>query len=114
MRLEYAVDRLSEGGWSPASDADLETLPDGRKYPSVLAVQNDFARAGLVLSIKHNLMFSCYRATWAPRGEQPDPDIAEDQNHGTVVAACEREAAVYALAQLRAMRAERELAGATA
>jgi hypothetical protein len=92
----------------------LETLPDGRKYPSVLAVQNDFAQAGLLLSIKHNLMFSCYRATWAPMGEELDPDATADHNHGTVVAACEREAAVYALAQLRTCRAENELATASA
>jgi hypothetical protein len=112
MRLEYAVDRLCESGWCPTSDKDLETLPDGRKYLSVLSVQSEFTRAGLLLSIKHNLMFSCYRATWGPLGEQLDPDATADQNHGTVVAACEREAAVYALAQLRAALAESELAAA--
>ena len=47
-------------------------------------------------------MFSCYRATWAPTGEPLDPSSAADERHGTVVGACEREAAVYALAQLRA------------
>jgi hypothetical protein len=108
MRLEYAVDRLCDSGWCPSSSADLETLPDGRKYPSVLAVQTEFARAGLVLSIKHNLMFSCYRATWGPMGEELDPDATADHNHGTIVAACEREAAVYAFAQLRACLAETE------
>jgi len=110
MRLEYAVDRLSDIGWCPTSDTDFETLPDGRRYPSVASVQHDFARAGLGLSIKHNLMFSCYRATWGPIGEQLDPDTTADQNHGTVVAACEREAAVYALAQLHAARAQHYLA----
>jgi hypothetical protein len=110
MRLEYAVDRLCEGGWNPSDQTDIETLPDGRRYPSVAAVKSEFARAGLVLSIKHNLMFSCYRATWCPIGEKLDPDAAADQNHGTVVAACEREAAVYALAQLREARAEKDLA----
>jgi hypothetical protein len=114
MRLAYAVDRLCDSGWCPASDTDFETLPDGRRYPSVISVQSEFARAGLVLSIKHNLMFSCYRATWGPMGEQPDPDATADQSHGTVVAACEREAAVYALAQFRTARAESELATASA
>jgi len=106
MSLKYAIDKLCETGWYPSSTAEMETLSDGRQYPSVLSVQHEFGRAGLVLSIKHNLMFSCYRAAWGPLGEQPDPDAAEDQSHGTVVAACEREAAVYALAQLRTAQAE--------
>ena len=111
MNLAYAVDRLYEAGWRAAIAADLETLPDGRRFPSVLAVQREFARAGLELSIKHNLMFSCYRATWAPAGEPLDPAHAADERHGTVVGACEREAAVYALAQLRTSQVERQLAG---
>ena len=109
MSLKYAVDRLDESGWYPSAGSEVETLSDGRQYPSVLAVQSEFGRAGLVLSIKHNLMFSCYRATWCPLGENLDPDVAADHNHGTVVAACEREAAVYALAQLRAAQSEKLL-----
>lgn len=111
MNLEYAVDRLYEAGWLPTVGADLETLPDGRRFPSVLGVQRAFAQAGLELAIKHNLVFSCYRATWAPAGEPLDPAHAADERHGTVVGACEREAAVYALAQLRTSQAERQLAG---
>jgi hypothetical protein len=110
MSLKYAVDRLAESGWHPSAGSDIESLPDGRQYPSVLNVQSEFGRAGLVLSIKHNLMFSCYRATWCPLGEPLDPDALADHNHGTVVAACEREAAVYALAQLRTAQAEQLLA----
>jgi hypothetical protein len=114
LTLTYAVDRLYTAGWE-ASDGsargmDLERLPDGRPFPSVLTVQREFARAGLELAIKHNLMFSCYRATWAPVGEPLDDDHAADTRHGTVIGACEREAAVYALAQLRAAVAERQLA----
>jgi hypothetical protein len=104
MTLGYAVDRLYEAGWLPCANIDLESLPDGRIYPSVIAVQREFARAGLELAIKHNLMFSCYRATWAPAGEPLDPAHAADERHGTIVGACEREAAVYALAQLRTSR----------
>lgn len=111
MKLGYAVDRLYEAGWLPCASGDLESLPDGRIYPSVLAVQREFARAGLELAIKHNLMFSCYRATWAPVGEPLDPAHAADERHGTVVGACEREAAVYALAQLRAAQLDHQLAG---
>ena len=111
MYLTFAVDRLLETGWTPdGQHQDLERLPDGRRFPSVLAVQREFARAGLELRIKHNLMFSCYRATWGPLGELLDDDRAADERHGTVVAACEREAAVYALAQLRSARQERQYA----
>jgi hypothetical protein len=94
--LGFAVDRLYGAGWSPAGDADLERLPDGRAYPSVLTVQREFARAGLDLAIKHNLVFNCYRASWTcARGTAPGA-----AREGTVVGKCENEAAVYALAQL--------------
>jgi hypothetical protein len=112
MNLTYAVERLYQTDWSPA-DSDLETerLPDGRPFPTVLAVQREFARAGLELALKHNLMFSCYRATWGPVGEPLDETRAADERHGTVVGACPREAAVYALAQLREAQLERQVAG---
>lgn len=110
MKLQYAVDRLLDTGWRGDNPAGCETLDNGQRFPSVKSVQREFAQAGLELSIKHNLMFSCYRATWAPAGESLSPSRAADERHGTVVGACEREAAVYALAQLRIARAERELA----
>jgi len=84
-------------------------LPDGRAFPSMLGVQREFARAGLELSIKHNLIFNCYRATWAPSGEPLDPSHTADERHGTVIGACQREAAVYALAQLKSAQAEYQL-----
>lgn len=108
MNLNYAVDRLYEVGWLPTEDVDLERLSDGRRFPSVLAVQREFAKAGIELSIKQNLIFGCYRATWAPIGEPLDPSHAADEVHGTVVGSCEREAAVYALAQLRSAQVERQ------
>jgi hypothetical protein len=114
MNLTYAVERLYDTGWTPIGDCDLDRLPDGRRFPSVLAVQREFARAGLELSIKHNLVFNCFRATWAPVGEPLDDARAADDRHGTVVGACQREAAVYALAQLREAQAERHLQAATA
>jgi len=106
VNLNYAVERLLDTGWSASMESDLERLPDGRQFPSVAAVQREFARAGLVLSIKQNLMFGCHRATWAPIGEDLDPAAQTDDRHGTVVGACVREAAVYALAQLRASLVE--------
>jgi len=109
MNLTFAVERLYQTGWLPAGN-DLERLDDGRSFPSILSVQREFARAGLELAIKHNLMFNCYRATWAPVGEPLEDDHAADERHGTVVGTCQREAAVYALAQLREAQAERQLA----
>jgi hypothetical protein len=107
QHLEYAVERLFDTGWCPGDEA-LERLPDGRQYPSVLSVQREFARYGLELSIKHNLVFGCYRASWAPAGETHAIGQT-DESHGTVIGSCEREAAVYALAQLRLALAERQL-----
>ena len=112
MSLEYAVERLYEVGWSPSSTIDLETLEDGRRFPSVVAIQREFARAGLELSIKHNLIFKCYRAGWSPVGDALDSQLDVEQRTGTVIGACEREAAVYALAQLRIAQQERQLVGA--
>ena len=102
MNLTFAVERLLETGWTAFAEPSLEHLPDGRPYPSVSAVRRAFERAGLTLELKQNFMFNCCRATWAPKGETLDPDHAEDERHGTVVGSCEKEAAVYALAQLRA------------
>ena len=42
MNLAYAVDRLYDGGWLPSHTEDLETLPDGRTFPSIFAVQREF------------------------------------------------------------------------
>ena len=105
MNLEYAVERLYQTGWSTMGEWDLDRLPDGRAFPSLLAVQREFARAGLELSIKHNLIFNCFRATWAPVGEPLDDRHAADEVHGTVIGTCQREAAVYSLAQLREAQA---------
>lgn len=107
MNLVYAVERLLETGWCPSGES-LERLPDGRAYPPVLAVQREFTRAGLELSIKQNLVFGCCRATWAPAGETASEETT-DARHGTVVGSCEREAAVYALAQLREAQQEQQL-----
>ncbi|HET6248473.1 MAG TPA: hypothetical protein VFE47_12295 [Tepidisphaeraceae bacterium] len=113
MQLAFAVERLLDTGWTADPEMELERLPDGRRFPSVLAVQREFSRAGLELAIKQNLMFGCYRATWAPVGEPLDPAAATDERHGTVVGSCEREAAVYSLAQLRNAQMEYQFANAT-
>ena len=107
MNLTYAVDRLYDSGWQPeedSADAPLERLPDARLYPSVPAVVREFAEAGFALTVRHTPAFNCYRATWAPAGEQLDEKHAADESHGTVIGTCQREAAVYALAQHREMQ----------
>jgi len=108
MNLDYAIDRLYETGWTPGEPAcgcgDLEAGPDGRQFPSVKSIQREFGQEGLDLQIKHNQIFKCFRATWGPKGEQLDPARAADKKHGTVIGSCEREAAVFALAQLRAKK----------
>jgi hypothetical protein len=107
MNLEYAVERLYESGWSKsAAERNLDHLPDGRAFPSLEAIRNQFARAGLELSIKRNLMFGCYHASWEPSGDAPE----SEDSRGTVIGACEREAAVYALAQLRETHSAQQFA----
>jgi hypothetical protein len=101
VNLQYAVERLYQTGWSTFGEWEIDRLPDGRAFPSLAAVQREFARVGLKLSVKHNLIFNCHRATWAPSGEPLDDKRAADESHGTVIDTCDREAAVYALAQLR-------------
>jgi len=93
MNLDFAVDRLYDVGWTPGADAELERLPDGRRMPTVSCVKREFDQAGLELLIRHTPEFQCYRATWKS---------TDDRASGTVVATSEREAAVYALAQLHA------------
>jgi|SRR4051812_1111825 hypothetical protein len=117
MNLDYAVERLYQVGWNPSSEGislDLERLPDGRSFPSVSSVQSEFSRAGLELNIKPNSAFHCVRATWSPVSRSAaaasGSSLPEHARQGTVVASCEREAAVYALATLRAAQSEAPLA----
>jgi len=98
MSLSYAVERLYQAGWKP-DHSSLQRLPDGRAYPTIASIQNEFAAAGLRLSVKPNPAFKCAHATWAPLGETLDAGHLPDDRHGTVVGSSEPEAAVYALAQ---------------
>jgi hypothetical protein len=102
MNLDYAVERLYQAGWQPWQAAETETLPDGRRFPSVVEVERTFARAGLKLAIQHNAKFNCYRAAWSSDAKPSAASPASRPQQGTVVGACPREAAVYALAQILA------------
>jgi hypothetical protein len=110
MSLSYAVDRLYEVGWLPEGGVDLDRLGDGRRYPSLRAIQQLLGEHGLSLSVKQNQKFKCYQATWAPADEEPDPGRSADDRHGTVVGDSEAEAAVYALAQVLVTQRQEELA----
>jgi hypothetical protein len=103
MNLDYAVERLYQSGWVPGlSVGHCESLPDGRPFPGVEAIEREFADAGLELHIKHNLMFNTYRATWSPVTELNDSTPAQEaRRFGTVIGSSAQEAAVYALAQMR-------------
>jgi hypothetical protein len=99
MNLDFSVDKLYETGWQPDAGqlaappfSGLERLPDGRLYPSVLKIQELFAAQGYELAIRYVQLFDCFRAVWTDRSGAAA---------GAVVGADEREAAVYALAQLR-------------
>lgn len=101
MNLEFSVEKLYETGWQPEMPAGgsggsaaegMESLPNGRLYPSVLKIQEIFAAAGYELAIRYVQLFDCFRAVWTDRSGAAA---------GAVVGSDEREAAVYALAQLR-------------
>jgi hypothetical protein len=98
MNLEFSVEKLYETGWQPDSGPlgsippGMERLVDGRLYPSVLKIQELFAAKGYELAIRYVQLFDCYRAVWTDQSGAAA---------GAVVGADEREAAVYALAQLR-------------
>lgn len=112
MNLDYAIDRLYKTGWTPDDQAEHETSAEGKVFPTVLAIQQEFVQAGLDLQIKHNLIFKCFRATWGRAGEPLNESHLADADHGTVVGSCQREAAVFALAQLRSTRSSpSQLAG---
>ena len=92
MTLEYSVDKLYETGWQAVDPVGCERLPDGRLYPSILKIQESFVAQGFELAIRYVQLFDCYRAVWTDR---------TGAAAGAVVGADEREAAVFALAQLR-------------
>jgi len=98
MNLEFSVDKLYETGWYPdpasagSAQTGLERLPDGRWYPSLPKIQEIFAKSGYELAIRYVQLFDCYRAVWTDQSGAAA---------GAVVGSDEREAAVYALAQLR-------------
>ena len=91
MGLDFAIDELFATGWSALDTTGCES-EGGRWVPSVDRVMREFEQAGLTLSVRHVQLFDCFRAEWTDGAGVPA---------GSVVGQTEREAALYALAQLR-------------
>lgn len=92
MTLIYAIDELYKTGWSDLDSTGCAHASDGRAFPRVERVRREFADAGFELSIRHIVLFDCYRAEWRD---------ASGRAAGAVVGQTEEEAGVYALAHLR-------------
>ena len=92
MGLEFAIKELYSTGWAAPDLTGCENHSDGRVYPGVGRIEQEFAAAGFELCVRHVQLFDCYRAQWL-----------DGTGHaaGAVVGQTEIEAAVYALSQLR-------------
>jgi hypothetical protein len=98
MGLDFALDELMNTGWTALDTRECEYL-DGRLYPTVRRVEEDFRREGFDFAVSHVQPFDCYRAQWS--------GVAGES--GAVVGKTSEEAAVYALARFR-----RAMSGASA
>lgn len=92
MGLDFAIDELYATGWLPLDTSGCDHHRDGRAFPRLPRVADEFSSAGFSLTIRHVQLFDCYRAEWR--------DAAGDAA-GAVVGHTESEAAVYALSQVR-------------
>jgi len=90
--LDMAIEALYESGWTALDSTDCEQHADGRLYPALSRVQEEFKRRGYNLVVRHVQLFDCCRAEWSDASGSPV---------GAVVGSSEVEAAIYALAQLR-------------
>ena len=92
MGLDFAIDELLATGWSALDSTGCEHHSDGRAYPRVPRVTDEFRAAGFELTVRHVQLFDCYRAEWRD---------GSGNAAGDVVGRTEAEAAVNALSQLR-------------
>lgn len=93
MGLSFAIDELVATGWSGLDTSGCHFDTDGRSYPTIARVRQEFAAAGFELTISKSDSHGCHRAVWREAGQGEDS--------GAVVGACDAEAAVFALAHLR-------------
>lgn len=91
MGLDVAIDHLYSTGWSALDTQGCQHHDDGRCFPMLDRVRDEFASLGFDLSMRHVQLFDCYRAEWTTTAGPV----------GAVVGQSESEAAVYALAQAR-------------
>lgn len=96
MGLNLALDELRATGWSDLDSTGCAYDTDGRAYPTVARVRQEFAAAGFDFRVERVDQYACHRASWQERG---------GKENSAVVGYTEAEAAVYALAQLRRMLA---------
>jgi len=92
MGLDFAIDELYATNWTPLNSSGCKHHSDGRAYPTVDRIKNEFTEAGFTITLRHVQLFDCYRAEWRDGSGNPV---------GAVVGRSESEAAVYALSQLR-------------
>lgn len=92
MGLDFAIDELYATGWTALDSSGCKHHQDGRAYPDLERVREQFRSAGFGLTLSHVQLFDCYRAEWRD---------SSGAAAGAVVGRSEAEAAVYALSQLR-------------
>lgn len=92
MELGIAIDELYATGWSALDTAGCEHTADGRPYPSVDRVREEFKAAGFELELRRPQLFDCVQAQWREKNGSAA---------GSVISKSEAEAAVFALSQFR-------------
>ncbi len=92
MGLDFAIDELYATGWQTLDSTGCGCTPEGRLFPGVDRITQEFARSGFTLSLRRMDPFDCTRAEWAD---------SSGRTAGGVVGSHPEEAAVYALAHLR-------------
>lgn len=92
MGIDFALDELYASGWTDLDSAGCGHHTDGRGYPKIDRVREEFACAGFDFKLRRVELFKCYRAEWAD---------ASGEVRGAVVSQSDVEAAVFALAQFR-------------
>ncbi|MGE3107404.1 MAG: hypothetical protein AB7G11_00870 [Phycisphaerales bacterium] len=103
MGLDYALDELYASGWTDLDSAGCGHHTDGRGYPKIDRVRDEFAAAGYTFSIRRVDLFKCFRAEWVG---------SDGQIKGAVVSHNDTDAAVYALARFRRQQAPAAVAAA--
>jgi hypothetical protein len=95
VALSIAIEELRSTGWTDLDSSGCAHDAGGRVYPTIERVGREFGEAGYALTIRHVMLFDCYRAQWID---------GEGRPLGAVVASSAQEAAVFALTQLRRQR----------